>query len=73
MRYAEHSIKNLSQLLIEATVRQIRLYDDETVVWVNYSDRINPDDPDFGHRDFILHEIYIVTVTVKYIVVKKKI
>lgn len=74
MEYLTHSVRDLSpQVLIDVMVHRIELYDDEIVVWFNYSDRINPDDPDIDSRDFILHEIYSVTVTVQHIVAKMKI
>ena len=74
MEYLTHSVRDLSpQVLIDVMVHRIELYDDEIVVWFNYSDRINHDDPDTDSRDFLLREIYSVTVTVKHIVAKKKI
>ena len=53
MEYLTHSVRDLSpQALIEILVNRIELYDDEIVVWFNYSDRTNPDDPDTERRDF---------------------
>ena len=48
-------------------------YDDEIVVWFNYSDRTNPDDPDTERRDFSLLENYVISVTSRFIIVSIKI
>lgn len=53
-------------------VNRIELYDDEIVVWFNYSDRVNPDDPDTGSRDFILQVIYKMTVTSRFVIASIK-
>ena len=74
MEYLTHSVRDLSpQALIEILVNRIELYDDEIVVWFNYSDRINPDDPDTDSRDFLLPENCSISVTSRFIVVSKKI
>jgi hypothetical protein len=74
MEYLTHSVRDLSpQTLIEILVNRIELYDDEIVIWFDYSDRINPDDPDNGRRDFLLPENYSISVTSRYIVASKKI
>lgn len=74
MEYLTHSVRDLSpQALIEILVNRIELYDDEIVVWFNYSDRNNPDDPDTERRDFLLHENYSISVTSRFIIVSIKI
>ena len=74
MEYLAHSVRDLSpQALIEILVNRIELYDDEIVVWFNYSDRNNPDDPDTERRDFLLHENYSISVTSRFIIVSIKI
>ena len=74
MEYLTHSVRDLSpQALIEILVNRIELYDDEIVVWFNYSDRINPDDPDTDGRDFSLPENYSISVTSRFIIVSIKI
>lgn len=74
MEYLTHSVRDLSpQALIEILVNRIELYDDEIVVWFNYSDRNNPDDPDTERRDFLLHKNYSISVTSRFIIVSIKI
>lgn len=74
MEYLTHSVKDLSpQALIEILVKRVELYDDEIVVWFNYSNRINPDDPDTDSRDFSLLENYSISVTSRFIVASIKI
>lgn len=74
MEYLTHSARDLSpQVLIDVLVNRIELYDDEIIVWFNYSDRTNPDDPDNDSRDFILQEIYRMTVTSRFIISSIKI
>ncbi len=74
MDYLTHSVRNLSpQALIEILVNRIELYDDEIVVWFNYSDRTNPDDSDNARRDFLLPENYSVSVTSRFVIASKKI
>ena len=69
MEYLTHSVRDLSpQVLIEVLVNRIELYDDEIVVWFNYSDRTNPDDPDKDRRDFLLPENYTISVTSRFII-----
>lgn len=74
MEYLTNSVRELSpQVLIEVLVNRIELYDDEIVVWFNYSDRTNPDNPDTDSRDFILQENYKMTVTSRFVVVSRKV
>lgn len=74
MEYLAHSVRDLSpQALIEILVNRIELYDDEIVVWFNYSDRTNPDDLDTERRDFSLLENYVISVTSRFIIVSIKI
>ena len=74
MEYLTHSVRDLSpQALIEILVNRIELYNDEIVVWFNYSDRNNPDDPDTERRDFLLHENYSISVTSRFIIASIKI
>ena len=74
MEYLTHGVRNLSpQALIEILVTRVELYDDEIVVWCNYSERTNPDDPDDNRRDFSLHENYSISVTSCFIIVSSKI
>lgn len=74
MEYQTHSVRDLSpQALIEILVNRIELYDDEIVVWFNYSDCINPDDPDNDRRDFSLPENYSISVTSRFIIASIKI
>ncbi len=49
-------------------INRIELYDDEIVVWFNYSDRTNPDNPDTDSRDFILQENYKMTGTSRFVI-----
>lgn len=74
MEYLAHSVRDLSpQALIEILVNRIELYDDEIVVWFNYSDRTNSDDHDTERRDFSLLENYVISVTSRFIIVSIKI
>ena len=74
MEYLTDSVRELSpQVLIEVLVNRIELYDDEIVVWFNYSDRVNPDDPDTDSRDFILQGIYKIVVTSRFVVATRKV
>lgn len=58
MEYLTHSVRDLSpQALIEILVNRIELYDDEIVVWFNYTDRTDPDDPDNDRRGFFIRQI----------------
>ena len=52
---------------------KVELSDDEIIVWFNYSDKINPDDPDNDSQDFLLQEIYTITVTSRFIIASIKI
>ena len=73
MEYLAHSVRDLSpQALIEILVNRIDLYDDEIVVWFNYSDRTNSDDHDTERRDFSLLENYVISVTSRFIIVSFK-
>lgn len=72
MEYLTDSVRYLSpQVLIEVIVNRIELYDDEIIVWFNYSERTNPDDPDTDSRDFILQENYKMTVTSRFVIASK--
>ncbi len=74
MEYLTHSVRDLSpQALIEILINRIELYDDEIVVWFNYSDRTNPDDPDTDSRDFLLPENYFISVTSRFVIASVKI
>ena len=74
MEYLTHSVRDLSpQALIDILINRIELYDDEIVVWFNYSDRTNPDDPNTDRRDFSLSESYSISVTSRFIVASIKI
>lgn len=74
MEYLTDSVRYLSpQVLIEVLVNRIELYDDEILVWFNYSERTNPDDPDTDSRDFILQENYKMTVTSRFVIASIKI
>ena len=71
MEYLTHSVRDLSpQALIEILVNRIELYDDEIVVWFNYSERTNPDTE---RRDFSLLENYVISVTSRFIIESIKI
>lgn len=73
MEYLTSGVRQESpQLLIDLMVVKIELFDDEIVVWFNYSNKPNPDDPETDGRDFILQEKYTVSVTTAAIVVKTK-
>lgn len=74
MEYLTHSVRDLSpQVLIEILVNQVELFDDEIVVWFNYSDRINPDDPDTDRWDFSLRKNFSISVTSRFIIASIKI
>ena len=74
MEYLTHSVRDLSpQALIEILVNRIELYDNEIVVWLIYSDRNNPDDPDTDSRDFLLSENYSILITSRFIIASIKI
>ncbi len=74
MEYITSVVRQESpQLLIDLIVVKIELFDDEIVVWFNYSNKIDPDNPKTDGRDFILHEKYIVRVTTAAVMVKSKI
>lgn len=74
MEYLTDRVRELSpQVLVEVLVNRIELYDDEIVVWFNYSDHANPDNPDTDSRDFILQENYKMTVTSRFVIASIKI
>ena len=74
MEYLTHNVRYLSpQALIEILVNRIELYDDEIVVWFNYSDRTNHDDTYTDRRDCLLPENYSVSVTSRFVIASKKI
>lgn len=74
MDYLTHSVRNLSpQVLIDILINRIELFDDEIVIWFNYSDRTNPDDPDTDSRDFLLSENYSISVISRFIIASTKI
>ena len=71
MEYLTSGVRQDSpQLLIDLMVERIELFDDEIIVWFNYTPKTNPEDPDTDSRDFILQEKYTVSVTTAAIVVK---
>lgn len=74
MEYLTDSVRDLSpQVLIEVLVNRIELYDDEIVVWFNYSERTNPDNPDTDSRDFSLPENCSISVTSRFVIASIKI
>ena len=74
MEYLTSGVRDLSpQVLIDILVNRIELFDDEIVIWFNYSDKTNPDDPDKDRRDFSMPENYVITVTSRFMIVSKKI
>jgi len=73
MEYLTSGVRDLSpQLLIDLMVNKIELFDDEIIVWFNYSNKQNPEDPDTESRDFILQEKYTVRVNTAVIIVTMK-
>ncbi len=73
MEYLTSGVRDLSpQLLIDLMVNRIELFDDEIIVWFNYSNKNNPDDPDTESRDFILQEKYTMRVNTAVIIVTMK-
>lgn len=73
MEYLTSGVRYLSpQLLIDLMVNKIELFDNEIIVWFNYSNRQNPEDPDTESRDFILQEKYTVRVNTAVIIVIMK-
>lgn len=73
MEYLTSGVRQDSpQLLIDLMENKIELFDDEIIVWFNYTPKTDPDDPDTDGRDFILHKKYVVMVTTAAIVVKTK-
>lgn len=73
MEYLTSGVRGLSpQLLIDLMVNKIELFDDEIIVWFNYTNKQNPEDPEETGRDFILQEKYSVRVNTAVIIVTMK-
>lgn len=73
MEYLTNGVRQSSpQVLIDILVNKIELYDDEIVVYFNYTDKTNPDDPNTDTRDFLLPCGYNAIATTRYLVVIKK-
>ena len=69
--YLTHGVRDLSpQALIELLVHRIELYDDKIIIWFNYSDRTDPDDPDTDRRGFILSDKYSATATSRFVIIE---
>ena len=74
MEYLTSGVRQESpQLLIELMVNRIELFNNEIIVWFNYSDKTNPDNPETDGRDFILQEKYVASITTAAIIVRTKI
>lgn len=73
MEYLTSGVRDLSpQLLIDLMVNKIELFDDEIIVWFNYSNKQNPEDPDTESRDFLLQEKYRLRVNTAVIIIAMK-
>ena len=73
MDYLTYGVRQSSpQVLLDILVNKIELFDDEIVVYFNYSDKTNPDNPDTDARDFLLPCGYNAIATTRYLVVIKK-
>ena len=73
MEYLTSGVRELSpQLLIDLMVNRIELFDDEIIVWFNYTNKQNPENPDATGRNFILQEKYSVRVNTAVIIVTMK-
>ena len=69
--YLTHGVRDLSpQAPIELLVHRIELYDDKIIIWFNYSDRTDPDDPDTDRRGFLLSDKYSATATNRFIIIE---
>ncbi len=69
--YLTHGVRDLSpQALIELLVHRIELYDDKIIIWFNYSDRTDPDDPDTDRRGLLLSDKYSATATSRFIIIE---
>ena len=69
--YLTHGVRDLSpQALIELLVHRIELYDDKIIIWFNYTDRTDPDDPDTDRRGFLLSDKYSATATNRFIIIE---
>lgn len=70
-KYLTHGVRDLSpQALIEVLVHRIELYDDKIIIWFNYTDRTDPDDPDTDRRGFLLSDKYSATATNRFIIIE---
>ena len=70
--YLTHGVRDLSpQALIELFVHRIELYDDKIIIWFNYSDRTDPDDPDTDRRGFLLSDKYFATATSRFVIIEE--
>ena len=73
MDYLTYGVKQSSpQVLIDILVNKIELFDDEIVIYFNYTDKANPENPDTDARDFLLPCGYNAIATTRYLVVIKK-
>ncbi len=73
MDYLTYGVRQSSpQVLIDILVNKIELFDDEIVVYFNYTDKVNPDSPDTDIRDFLLPCGYNAIVTTRYLIVIRK-
>ncbi len=73
MDYLTYGVRQSSpQVLIDILVNKIELFDDEIVVYFNYTDKVNPENPDTDARDFLLPCGYNAIATTRYLVVIKK-
>ena len=73
MEYLTYGVReNSPQVLIDILVNKIELYNDEIVIYFNYSDKNKPEDPNTETRDFLLPCGYNAIATMQYLVVMKK-
>ena len=74
MEYLTYGVReNSPQVLIDILVNKIELYNDEIVIYFNYSDKNKPEDTNTETREFLLPCGYNAIATMQYLVVMKKI
>ena len=73
MYFLNYGVRQKSpQVLIDILVNKIELFDDEIVVYFNYTDKANPENPNTDARDFLLPCGYTAIAYTKYLVVIKR-
>ena len=73
MEFLTYGVRQSSpQVLIDILINKIELFDNEIVIYFNYTDKINPENPNTATRGFLLPCGYQAKANTRYLVIIKK-